>query len=81
MKAQTKLLNIPSSEVDERTEGNSGGPPEGSAPRPQCTQLDCSETWNALGMGDGGEDDRYEFMSIEDAMKRALNGFPERFVK
>ena len=81
MKAQTKLLNIPSSEVGDLTEGNSCGPPEGSAPRPQCTQLDCSETWKALGMGEGGEDDRYEFISIEDAMKRALNGFPERFMK
>jgi len=74
MKMQAKLLNISSSLVEERTEGNSDGPPKDSAPRPQCTQLDCSETYRALG-------GQIEFTTLEDGMTRALRGFPDRFVK
>lgn len=81
MQLQAKLLNIPVSQVEERTVGDSSGPPKNSAPRPQCTQLDCSETWKALGLSndDSGEQ-LFEFISLEEGMKRALNGFPERFV-
>ena len=74
MKMQAKLLNISSSLVEERTEGNSDGPPIDSAPRPQCTQLDCSETWKALG-------EQIEFTTLEDGMSKALKGFPDRFIK
>ena len=63
--------------MEERTEGNSSGPPANSAPRPQCTQLDCSETWKALNSAD----DQFQFVSLEDGFKRALNGFPDRFIK
>ena len=77
MQLQTKLLNVPTSLVEERTEGNSSGPPANSAPRPQCTQLDCSETWKALNSAD----DQFQFVSLEDGFKRALNGFPDRFIK
>lgn len=75
MQLQTKLLNVPTNLVEERTEGNSGGP-LCTAPRPQCTQLDCSETWKALGLNSGGQ-----FVSLEDGFKRALDGFPDRFMK
>ena len=74
MKMQAKLLNISSSLVEERTEGNSEGPPKDSAPRPQCTQLDCSETFRALG-------EQIEFTTLEDGMTKALIGFPDRFIK
>lgn len=74
MKMQAKLQNISSSLVEERTEGNSDGPPIDSAPRPQCTQLDCSETWKALG-------EQIEFTTLEDGMSKALKGFPDRFIK
>ncbi|KAL7538554.1 hypothetical protein ACHAXR_009542 [Thalassiosira sp. AJA248-18] len=77
MQLQTKSMGIPASQVEERTEGNSGGPPKKSAPRPQCTQLDCSETWKALDLND----EQFEFVSLEDGMKRALIGYPERFMK
>ena len=73
MKMQSKMLNIPTERVDERTEGNSGGPPKDSAPRPQCTQLDCTDTWKALGM------EAFEFVSLQSGMERALRGFPQRF--
>ena len=75
MQLQTKLLNISASTVEERTSANSTGPSADSAPRPQCTQLDCSETLVALGQ------EQFEFTSLEDGMKKALSGFPERFVK
>ncbi|KAL9181186.1 hypothetical protein ACHAXT_009991 [Thalassiosira profunda] len=73
MKMQAKLLNILTERVDGRTEGNSGGPPKDSAPRPQCTQLDCTDTWKALGM------EAFEFVSLQSGMERALRGFPQRF--
>lgn len=76
MQLQAKLMNISTSRVEELTEGDSSGPPRNSAPRPQCTKLDCSETWSALGMKPGEE---YGFVSLRDGMKRALSGFPERF--
>eukprot|EP00580_Thalassiosira_gravida_P017177 CAMPEP_0201657964 /NCGR_PEP_ID=MMETSP0494-20130426/1023_1 /ASSEMBLY_ACC=CAM_ASM_000839 /TAXON_ID=420259 /ORGANISM="Thalassiosira gravida, Strain GMp14c1" /LENGTH=576 /DNA_ID=CAMNT_0048134889 /DNA_START=8 /DNA_END=1738 /DNA_ORIENTATION=+ len=82
MQLQTKLLGVPGSQVEERTAGNSSGPPKHSAPRPQCTQLDCSETWKSLGLSHdgGGGGQTFEFVSLEDGMKRALDGFPDRFV-
>lgn len=81
MKLQARLLGIADDLVEERTAGNSGGPPENSAPRPRCTQLDCRETWEALGWrGDDGDDPPFEFVSLERGMARALSGFPGRFV-
>ena len=76
MKMQAKLLNIPTERVDDRTEGNSGCPPKDSAPRPQCTQLDCTDTWKALGFRDG---EAFEFVSLQSGMERSLRGFPQRF--
>ena len=68
MKMQAKLLNIPTERVDDRTEGNSGGPPKDSAPRPQCTQLDCTDTWKALGLATGKQ-------SKGEALARISTGF------
>ncbi|KAL3761900.1 hypothetical protein ACHAW5_006129 [Stephanodiscus triporus] len=79
MRLQARAMNIPTSEVDERTVGDSSGPPKDSAPRPRCTQLDCGETWTALGSN--GVDLTHEFVSLECGMKRALGGFPERFAR
>ncbi|KAL7527552.1 hypothetical protein ACHAWF_002224 [Thalassiosira exigua] len=79
MRLQAKLMDIPRSVVDDRTVGNSAGPPANSAPRPRCTQLDCEDTWRALGLEEGGEP--FEFVSLEDGMRRALDGFPERFLE
>jgi S-adenosylmethionine synthetase len=73
LKIQSKLLNIPDEEVNKRAVGNSIGPPLNSAPRPQCTQLDCSDTWNTIGKS-------FEFVTLEEGMTRALDGFPERFM-
>ena len=79
MQTQTKLLNIPASQVEQRTVGESSGPPKNAAPRPKCTQLDCGQTWKALGLN--GASDQFEFVSLEIGMKRALDGFPRRFMK
>lgn len=79
MQTQTKLLNIPASQVEERTVRDSSSPPKNAAPRPKCTQLDCGQTWKSLGLNGAGE--QFEFVSLENGMKRALDGFPERFVK
>jgi S-adenosylmethionine synthetase len=72
LQLQSKLLGIPKGLLEKRVVGNKEGPPASSAPRPQCTQLDCFDTWAALSH-------EYEFSSLEDGMKRALHGFPERF--
>lgn len=74
LKLQTKLLGIPDVILSERVVGNSNGPPANAAPRPQCTQLDCSETWNAIMHN-------FEFVTLEEGMARALHGFPKRFCK
>ena len=66
MQLQTKLLNISASTVEERTSANSTGPSADSAPRPQCTQLDCSETLVAFGQ------EQFEFTSLEDGMNASL---------
>jgi dTDP-4-dehydrorhamnose reductase len=79
MRLQAMAMNIATSEVDERTAGDSSGPPKDSAPRPRCTQLDCGETWRALGSN--GVELTYEFVSLERGMKRSLGGFPERFAR
>jgi dTDP-4-dehydrorhamnose reductase/S-adenosylmethionine synthetase len=73
LKLQSKILGIPSDIVNQRAVGDSTGPPSTSAPRPQCTQLDCADTWSAIGQ-------EFEFVTLEDGMKRALCGFPERFL-
>ena len=75
MRLQAELMGIPNGLVEERTAGDCDGPPRDAAPRPRCTQLDCAETWRALGL------DGYEFASLERGMRRALDGFPERFAK
>lgn len=70
---QSKLLSIPEEVVKKRAVGSSAEPPTNAAPRPQCTQLDCSDTWKAIGQ-------EYEFVKLQDGMSRALYGYPERFV-
>ncbi|EJK76390.1 hypothetical protein THAOC_01851 [Thalassiosira oceanica] len=72
MKLQCNILGISPETVDELTAPNSAGPPTGSAPRPQCTQLDCSETWKSVPA--------YTFRTLEQGMKQALDGFPRRFI-
>ena len=76
MRLQAELMGIPNGLVEERTAGDCSGPPRDAAPRPRCTQLDCAETWRAMGL-----DGPYEFASLESGMRRALDGFPERFAK
>jgi dTDP-4-dehydrorhamnose reductase len=79
---QSKLMKIPVSIMDSKAVGGNSGPPENSAPRPQCTQLDCEDTSKALGCGgnvDGRE--KYTFVPLEEGMMRALSGFPDRFEK
>jgi dTDP-4-dehydrorhamnose reductase len=72
LQLQSKLLGIPKELVEKRAVGNKEGSSVNAAPRPQCTQLDCNDTWTALRQ-------EYSFCSLEDGMKRALYGFPERF--
>jgi len=91
MKLQCKLVGILLSTVDEVTEGNETGSPTNLAPRPRCTQLDCSSTWSALGWtkmqgdergGDDGHDNApsFQFRTLKEGMERALAGFPHRFI-
>ena len=68
---QSKLMNI-SQTVMEKRAIKSSGSNSSAAPRPKCTQLDCSGTWDAIGQ-------KFEFISLEDGMARALQGFPKRF--
>eukprot|EP00804_Cyclotella_cryptica_P001846 CCRYP_020731-RB/>CCRYP_020731-RB protein AED:0.43 eAED:0.43 QI:0/-1/0/1/-1/0/1/0/354 len=70
---QSNLLGISSDVVEKRAVGDSSGPPATSAPRPQCTQLDCSDTWRAIGQD-------FKFVTLEEGMEKALCGFPERFM-
>ena len=72
MKLQCDILGISPKTVDELTAPNSAGPPAGSAPRPQCTQLDCSKTWKSVPA--------YTFRTLEQGMRPALDGFPRRFI-
>ena len=72
MRLQCNILGISLKTVEELTAPNSAGPPAGSAPRPQCTQLDCSETWKCVPA--------YTFRTLEQGMKHALDGFPQRFI-
>ena len=74
LQLQTRLLGIPDVVLGERAVGNSSGSPSNAAPRPQCTQLDCRETWNAIMH-------EFEFVTLEEGMARALYDFPERFRK
>jgi dTDP-4-dehydrorhamnose reductase len=80
MHLQARVLDISMSDVDERIEPCDGGRVQSNntAPRPKCTQLDCSATWEALGLD---EPFAFDFASLESGMKRALGGFPERFAK
>ena len=78
---QLKLFNISFEEARRRIVGDNSGPPENSAPRPQCTQLDCQDTWAALNACAGVDKKKvsFEFVSLEEGIERALRGFPERF--
>jgi dTDP-4-dehydrorhamnose reductase len=75
LQLQSRLLNISKDEVDDRAEGaddpKAANP--SAAPRPQCTQLNCDDTWAALGK-------TFEFAPLEEAMGRATQGFPKRFL-
>lgn len=73
LQLQSNLMKIPGEIVEKRAARNSDGPPANSAPRPQCTQLDCSDTWKAIGK-------EFEFVKLQDGMSRALHGFPNRFM-
>ncbi|KAL3822799.1 hypothetical protein ACHAXA_005964 [Cyclostephanos tholiformis] len=65
MQLQARILNISKSDVDERIEKCDGS----------ILQLKNAET-EALGL-----DVPFEFVSLESGMKKALDGFPERFAK
>lgn len=75
LQLQSRLLNISKDEVDDRAESvddpKAANP--SAAPRPQCTQLNCDDTWAALGK-------TFEFAPLEEAMGRAIQGFPKRFL-
>ncbi|KAL7519771.1 hypothetical protein ACHAWX_004609 [Stephanocyclus meneghinianus] len=73
LQLQSKILGISRDVVEKRAVGDSSGPPATSAPRPQCTQLDCCDTWKAMGQ-------TFNFVTLEEGMERALFGFPERFM-
>eukprot|EP00986_Skeletonema_menzelii_P020155 scaffold30370_cov160-Skeletonema_menzelii.AAC.2 len=76
LQLQSQLLNVPKTELDERAVGNDENPSAANpsaAPRPQCTQLCCDDTWAALGS-------QVEFATLQDGMRRSLRGFPKRFV-
>lgn len=77
LQLQSQLLNVSKSELDERAVGNDGNPSAANpsaAPRPQCTQLNCDDTWAALEC-------EVEFAMLQDGMRRASQGFPQRFMK
>ncbi|KAK1739365.1 dTDP-4-dehydrorhamnose reductase family protein [Skeletonema marinoi] len=76
LQLQSQLLNVPKSELDERAVGNDDNPSAANplaAPRPQCTQLNCEDTWSALGC-------QVEFTTLQDGMRRSSRGFPGRFI-
>lgn len=73
---QAKLLNISSDSVQKKIAGDDSGPPKNSAPRPQCTQLNCDDTWNALLKNN----ESFEFVTLSTGMEKALTGFPDRFL-
>lgn len=76
LELQSQILNVPKSDLDERavgTEDNPSAANSSAAPRPQCTQLNCEDTWAALGC-------QVEFVTLKDGMGRASRGFPGRFV-
>lgn len=77
LQLQSKLLNVATSELEERAVGNDDNPSAANpsaAPRPQCTQLNCEDTWASLGC-------EVEFATLQDGMTRASRGFPRRFVE
>lgn len=77
LQLQSQLLNVPKSELDERAVGNDDNPlaaNPSAAPRPQCTQLNCEDTWAALGC-------QVEFTTLQEGMRRASRGFPGRFAE
>jgi len=73
---QAKLLNISLDSVEKKIVGDDSGPPKNSASRPQCTQLNCDDTWNALLTND----ESFEFVTLNKGMEKALTGFPDRFL-
>jgi S-adenosylmethionine synthetase len=76
LQLQSQLLNVPKSELDERAVGEDDNPSAANpsaAPRPQCTQLNCEDTWAVLGC-------QVEFATLQDGMERSSRGFPGRFI-
>ncbi|KAL7470750.1 hypothetical protein ACHAXS_011009 [Conticribra weissflogii] len=73
---QAKLLNLTPDLVEQKIAGDDSGPPKNSAPRPQCTQLDCDNTWIALLKNN----ESFKFVPLNAGMEKALKGFPERFL-
>ncbi len=67
-----KILGIDGSHIQPDS-----NPPSGAA-RPQNTHLDCSETWDALGIKEKGG---YMFVDLEDGIRRALLPFMDLFPK
>lgn len=77
LQLQSQLLNVPRTELDKRAVGEDNNPSATNplaAPRPQCTQLNCEDTWTVLGC-------QVEFATLQDGMERSSRGFPGRFIR
>lgn len=66
-KLMAKIVNVDGSHIQPNS-----NPPSG-APRPQNTQLDCSATWEVLGISP------YQFVPLDDGIRRALEPFMNLF--